>query len=112
MKGDLASLTSRDLAQAIALDDAVAIRAARRSARYPGLALGGMVNMLDPAIIVIGGGIAEALGQRYVEWAAEVARRQMLASEARGLPIVAARLGDDAGLLGAALTAYAGLAVR
>jgi glucokinase len=112
LKGDLGSLTSRDLAQAIALDDAVALRAARRSARYTGLALGGMVNMLDPAIIVIGGGIAEALGQRYVEWASEVARRQMLASEARDLPIVAARLGDDAGLLGAALTAYAGLSGR
>jgi glucokinase len=58
--------------------------------------------------VVIGGGIAEALGRRYVEWAAEIARRQILASEARGVPIVASQLGDDAGLLGAALTAFAG----
>src|SRR5437660_11964321 len=110
LKGNLRALTSRDLAVAIAQHDAVAVRAARRSARYTGLAIGGVVNLLDPAVVVIGGGIAEALGQRYVEWASQVAVRQILASSAREMPIVAAMLGDDAGLLGAALTAFAGLA--
>jgi glucokinase len=110
--GDLASLTSRDRGQAIARSDAVAIRAARRSARYAGLAIGGVVNLLDPAVVVIGGGIAEALGQRYVEFAAKAACRQILASAARSVPIVASQLGDDAGLLGAAMTAYAGLAIN
>jgi glucokinase len=111
LNGDLLAFTSRDLARAVALDDAVAIRAARRSARYAGLAIGGVVNLLDPAVVVIGGGIAEALGQRYVEWAREIASRQILASSARNIPIVASQLGDDAGLLGAALTAFAGQAV-
>jgi len=110
LNGNLAALTSRDLAQAIAQDDAVAIRAARRSARYVGAVVGSALNLLDPAIIVLGGGIAEALGQRYVEWATEIARHQALSPAARDVPIVASKLGDDAGLLGAALTAYAGLA--
>ena len=110
LRGDLLALTSRDLAMAIAQDDAVAVRAARRSARYVGLAIGGVVNLLDPAIVVVGGGVAEALGQRYVEYASEIAERQILASEARRVPIVASKLGDDAGLLGAALTAFVGLA--
>ena len=110
LHGNLRALTSRDLALAIAQNDAVAVRAARRSARYSGLAIGGVVNLLDPAIVVIGGGIAEALGQRYVDWAKEIAYRQILASSAREVPIVASKLGDDAGLLGAALTAFAGLA--
>jgi glucokinase len=108
--GNLLALTSRDLALAISQSDAVAIRAARRSARYVGLAIGGVVNLLDPAVVVIGGGIAEALGERYVEWAREVASRQILASDARDVPIVASTLGNDAGLLGAALTAFIGLA--
>jgi glucokinase len=108
--GDLLALTSRDLAEAIALSDAVAIRAARRSARYAGLAIGGVVNLVDPAVVVIGGGIAEALGQQYVDDAAEIARRQIVASAAHDLLIVASKLGNDAGLLGAAMTAYAGLA--
>jgi len=108
LHGDLRAFTSRDLATAVAQGDAVAIRAGRHSARYTGLAIGGVVNLVDPSIVVIGGGIAEAVGQRYVDWAAEIARRQILASAARDVPIVASRLGDDAGLLGAALTAFAG----
>ena len=107
---DLSAMTSRDLALAIEQSDAVAIRAARRSARYTGLAIGGIVNMLDPGVVVIGGGIARANGRRYVAWVAEVARRQILDSPARDVPIVQSVLGDDAGLLGAALTAFAGLA--
>jgi glucokinase len=108
LHGNLLAFTSRDLAVAVAQDDAVAIRAARRSARYTGLAIGGVVNLLDPAAVVIGGGIAEALGQRYVDWAAEIAYRHILGAGARDVPIVASQLGNDAGLLGAALTAFEG----
>jgi glucokinase len=111
LNGNLDALTSRDLATAIAEDDAVAIRAARRSARYAGVAVGGVINLVDPAVVVIGGGIAEAYGDAYVEELTKLARRQTLPSAARTVPIVASRLGDDAGLLGAALTAYQGLAV-
>jgi predicted NBD/HSP70 family sugar kinase len=110
LHGNLLALTSRDLAAAIAQSDLVAIRAARRSAKYVGLAVGGMVNLLDPSIVVIGGGIAEALGPRYIEQVKDEAERQILASDARSVPIVASQLGDDAGLLGAALTAFVGLA--
>jgi glucokinase len=109
LHGDLGALTSRELAIAIAQSDAVAIRAARRSAGYAGLAIGGLVNTLDPGAVVIGGGIAKALGQPYVDWAAKIGRRQILASSARDVPIVESVLGDDAGLLGAALTAFTGL---
>lgn len=107
LHGDLRAMTSRDLAMAVSQHDAVAIRAARRSARYTGLAIGSVVNIVDPSIVVIGGGIAEAAGQAYVDWAAEIARRQILSS-ARDVPIVGSQLRDDAGLLGAALTAFAG----
>src|SRR5919199_1102151 len=107
LHGNLRAFTSRDLAAAVAQHDAVALRAARRSARYVGLAVGGVVNLLDPATVVLGGGILEAVGQRYVDWVAEIARRQILSSGAKDVPIVASVLGDDAGLLGAALTAFA-----
>ena len=107
LQGDFLAFTSRELALAIAQSDAVAIRAALRSASYTGAAIGSVVNLLDPEVVVIGGGIAEALGQRYVDRAARVARRQMLSPAARQIPIVASQLGDYAGLLGAALTAFA-----
>jgi glucokinase len=105
LRGDLHAFTSRDLAMAVACSDAVAIRAARRSARYAGLAIGSVVNLVDPGVVVIGGGIAQAVGQPYVDWATDIAHRQIL-SHARQVPIVLSQLGDDAGLLGAALTAF------
>jgi glucokinase len=112
LNGDVMALTSRELAQAISESDPVALRAARRSARYVGLAVGGMINVLDPEVVVIGGGIAEAVGSRYIEWATEIACRQALPSPGRRVPIVASALRDDAGLLGAALTATAVLEAR
>jgi glucokinase len=105
LHGDLSAFTSLELATAVARSDAVALRAARRSAEYAGLAIGSVVNLIDPGIVVIGGGIAQAVGQPYVDWLTEVARRQIL-SNAREVPIVLSQLGDDAGLLGAALTAF------
>ncbi|GAC1320643.1 MAG: glucokinase [Chloroflexota bacterium] len=110
LDGNLLALTSRDLGVAIARGDQVAIRAARRSAAYVGVAIGSLMNVVDAGVVVIGGGIAEALGGPYVERAAEVARRQILGAAGRHVPIVASRLGDDAGLLGAAMVALAGLA--
>lgn len=110
LQGNLLALTSRDLGVAIARGDQVAIRAARRSAAYVGVAIGSLMNVVDVGVVVIGGGIAEALGAPYVGRASEVARRQILGAAGRQVPIVASRLGDDAGLLGAAMVAFAGLA--
>ncbi len=110
LHGNLAALTSRDLAKAIQQGDAVAVQAARRSAKYVGIAAGSMVNLLDPDAIVLGGGIVEAIDEQYVAWAAETAQQQILSERARSVLIVASQLGDDAGLLGAALTAFYGLA--
>lgn len=110
--GDFSSLTSRDLALAIEQGDPVATRAATRSAYYAGLGLGGLLNVVDPAIVVLGGGIVEAFGERYVGTVARQARRRILSSAARDLPIVLSALGDDAGFLGAALLAFRGLALQ
>jgi glucokinase len=104
-KGDLTLLTSGEIEGAIAAGDELAIRAAERSATYVGLALGSLVNAFDPDLVVLGGGVVAAIGQRYVDWAAVAARPHILNQDARSLPIVAAKLGDDAGLLGAALAA-------
>lgn len=107
---DLSQVTSGDVARAISeFRDAVAIKAVLKSARYVGLAIGGLVNLLDPHLVVIGGGVAESLGEPYVVEAARAARTRIFADAARDVPIVASVLGDDAGLLGAAMTAYAGI---
>jgi glucokinase len=98
-------LKSGDLAEAVAAGDLVAVTAVSRAALYLGLGLGGLINALGPEIVIIGGGVAEALGDKWIAQVREVARRQSLVDPDDKIRIEPAALGDDAGILGAALIA-------
>ena len=56
-------------------------------------------------IVVIGGGVTEALGPMFLDLIRASAREQILVDPDERIKIEAAALGDDAGLLGAALLA-------
>jgi predicted NBD/HSP70 family sugar kinase len=63
------------------------------------------LQLVDPDMIVIGG-VAEALGEAYVEPVRAVAYQYALnRRDARTVPIVLSELGDNAVLLGAAVYA-------
>ncbi|MBX6315139.1 MAG: ROK family protein [Isosphaeraceae bacterium] len=98
-------LKSKDLAAAFAAGDALTIKEVRRAAHFLGLGLGSLVNVLGPEIVILGGGVTEALGPPYVDLVRESARRQIMADPERRVKIEPAALGDDAGILGAALMA-------
>jgi glucokinase len=98
-------LKSRDLAQAYHAGDALALKEVGRSAKYLGLTIGGLVNLLGPEVVVVGGGVTEALGEPYVEEIRRWARTQILTDPEERIAIRPAALGDDAGVLGAALMA-------
>ena len=67
------------------------------------MGLAWLVNALDPGLVVIGGGLG--LVDRYRELAAEAMRPLIFAHNSRGVPVVPAQLGADAGVIGAALAA-------
>jgi glucokinase len=69
-----------------------------------GVGLAGIVNSLDPELIVIGGG-AVAAGDLLLEPARAVLAQRALPPGADPPPVVAARFGDESGMLGAALLA-------
>lgn len=98
-------LKSGDLADAVYEGDEIAVREVRRAAHYLGLGLGGLVNVLDPELVIIGGGMAQALGDPWLELVRSSARTQILANPEATLKIVRGALGDDSGVLGAALMA-------
>jgi glucokinase len=98
-------LKSGDLAEAVAAKDAVALKAVQRAAYYLGLGLGGLVNALGPEIVIIGGGVAGALGDSWIDQVRMSARAQIIVDSAGQIRIEKASLGDDAGMLGAALLA-------
>ncbi|WNI18037.1 ROK family protein [Actinacidiphila sp. ITFR-21] len=63
------------LAEGLAADDEAATAVLRRTARYLGVGIGGLINMLNPAVIVVGGWVTELLGPWLVpaatQWAAQ-----------------------------------------
>jgi glucokinase len=72
--------------------------------RHLGTAVGSVVNVFGPEVVVVGGGFGHAAFDLLVEPARGVARREAL-STAEEVPIVRAQLGTDAGMIGAALAA-------
>lgn len=73
-----------------------------------GIALGSVVNLLDPDLVVLGGGMAEEFGQTLADRVARAAEPwTMHVREDR--KFVVAALGDNAGVVGAATLARAGV---
>lgn len=68
---------------------------------YLGRGIAGFINIFSPQRIVIGGGVAES-GAFYVEEIRKVVKENVIADCALNTEIVVARLGNKAGLIGAA----------
>jgi glucokinase len=85
--------------------DSTATRIIADAAAMLGSAIGLAIGMLDPHALVIGGGIGSA-DNLYVRSLEMEARRHIWSDETRKLPILRAALGADAGVVGAALSAY------
>jgi glucokinase len=73
-----------------------------------GVGLASLMNLLDPEVIVIGGGFGSDAGPLLLEPAERVARSRALEPAASTTRFVVAELGEDAGMLGAAMLAFAG----
>lgn len=74
-----------------------------------GVALSGIVNLLNPDVIVIGGGIAGA-GKVLLDKIRETILRRAMRVQARHVKVFKAKLGNDAGLIGAAVLVKEGVA--
>ena len=101
-----ADLTAREVADAAALGDDLALEIFRRVGIFLGIAAANIVNTLNPEMIVIGGGVSGAF-DLFAQTAREEMARRAFPVPAQRCKIVKAECGDDAGLLGAAWLALA-----
>ena len=85
--------------------DPDATRVWLRSIRALGCALGSCINLFDPEVIVIGGGIAQAGEALFAPLARELDRVEWRPGGHR-VPVVPATLGEWAGAIGAALNSF------
>ena len=99
---DLGEIRSGALAASIAGGDEAVERIVREAARYIGVAVASVVNLLTPDTVVLGGGLVEAMPDLFVQEVSKAAKRRAMSSFADTFKIVAAELGDDACVAGAA----------
>jgi glucokinase len=104
--GKKAPLTSGVLADAVKQGDPLATEVLGRAQWYLGLLTADIVNLIDPEMVVFGGGLVEAFGDDFLEPIRVTARQYFIQQAgADRLQIVPARLGDYAVVLGAAMLA-------
>jgi glucokinase len=97
-------MTSGVFVKALAAGDAVAIELIDDAVGALGVAIASCVSLLDIALVVVGGGLADRLGPSFVERVEEACRADVFPRNP-DLRIVPAALGDRGGSMGAALMA-------
>ena len=100
-------LTSSVWAKAYRQGDAVTTAVLDDAVAALGIAIGSVINLLDLDTVVVGGGLAEKLGQPFVDRIVRAAEPVLLVPSAPRRFVVA-ELGDDAGIVGAAEVARLG----
>jgi glucokinase len=99
-------LTSSVVARALEAGDPVMTRVFAAAQKNIGLMVANVVNLVDPEVVVIGGGLAERLGESMVEPIRQTAYRRFLVQRDRErVRIVPTQLKDTAAPAGAAFVA-------
>ena len=96
--------TPEGLAKMASAGDLAAKSAFDKTGKYLGIAVAGLLNSLNLELIVLGGGVSASFDMIKPAMMDEVNRRCFPAI-ASGVKCLPAMLGDDAGLVGAAMTA-------
>lgn len=109
MESTTGPLKSSWLAKAYKKGDRVVIKAIDRSARYMGYAVASFLNVFNPEVVILGGGIVESFGQSYIDKVIEVTRQNVFPIAFQNVKIVAAELGDNSVILGASVLAFEAL---
>lgn len=98
--GDPEKLTAYHVGEAVRQGDPVAAEAWKEVCEVTGWAISLVINMFNPQMVVIGGGVSEA-GELFLEPVRQSAERHVMKAGHEKTRIVQASLGKDAGMLGA-----------
>jgi glucokinase len=99
---DVQELKSNLIGRVLSSGEEPALELLSRAAERLGIGIANCVNLLNPEMIVLGGGLVEKLGSWLVERATDSMRRHALPTLVDGVEVVVATLGDEAVVRGAA----------
>jgi glucokinase len=98
--GRLAEITAATVYEAVVLGDPYANDVMRETAKFLGAGVANIINILNPAMVVIDGGVTRAGDHLFVPLRAEVRRRAFRSAE-EACQIVSSQLPGTAGVIGA-----------
>ncbi len=103
--GDPAAIRGEHVTTAADAADPMALEVFEEFARWVAIGIGSIINILDPELVLVGGGLVEH-SRHYLHRVGELLPAEVLgAGRHRPTPVVAASLGPMAGAIGAALLA-------
>ena len=102
---DLGDLRSGDLRKAIRKGDKLVEKIIEEAAEYTGIAVANLINIFNPQVVVLGGGVIDALGDEMMAVIVETAEDYAMSGTMKGVDIIASKKGDNAGIIGAAVLA-------
>jgi glucokinase len=102
---DLEDMRSGDLRKAVRRGDKFVAKVVEEAAVYTGIAVANLTNILNPEIVVLGGGLIEALGDEMMDTIKKTAKERAMPGTMRGVTITDSHLGDNAGITGGAVLA-------
>jgi glucokinase len=101
VNGEVENITAEHVGEAARKGDSLAIAVLERAAFYLGIGIVNAVNIFNPEMVVIGGGMA-GLGDIFIESGRRMVDERTFSINARAVRIVTAQLGNEAGVYGAA----------
>jgi glucokinase len=102
--GAIEEITAEKVHKAAKQGDPLALRVLAGASHYLGLGIINLVSIINPEMIIVGGSVAR-IGNLLLDPVRQIVKDKTFALMVKKLRIVQARLGEDAGLIGAA--AYA-----
>jgi glucokinase len=99
--GKMENITAEMVGAAARSGDSLSQEVIARAAYYLGIGLVNIVNIFNPEMIVLGGGMAE-MGSLLIEPGKRIVDERAFSISSRAVSIVAAQLGNEAGVYGAA----------
>jgi glucokinase len=104
MLGDgLDDMRSGDLRKALRKGDKFVDKVIEEAAEYIGIAVSNLANILNPEVVVLGGGVIEALEDEMMSVIIETAKDYAMPGAMKDVEIFASKLGDHAGITGGAV---------
>lgn len=103
--GKIGKMKSKVLALAYEQGDDLVRTVINDSADLLGMAISNVVTLLSLDMVILGGGLVEAIGKPYVDIVRDSVRREAFPESLRQIKVEASTLGDDAGIVGAGIMA-------